>query len=320
MLGYNGGMTTMLLPMLATSGTPADVSGDEWTHEFKWDGVRALVATDGSSVTLRSRLGNDVTEGYPEAHEIAAMLARPALLDGELVALDERGAPSFSLLQSRMHLRDPGRVRVAATRIPVRLFLFDVLMLDGKWLLDLPYTRRRDHLEDLGLGTDAISVPPRTKDLPSCLQTAADRGLEGVVSKRDTSPYRPGERSRDWRKLRLVTEQEFVVVGYRPGKGRRSDGIGALLVGYWDDHRLRLAGAVGSGLTEREIEALLEVLVPVETAVVDDPRGEADAIWVAPQTVVQVRFREWTPEGRLRQPTYRGRRSDLDPSQVRREP
>lgn len=313
-------MTIRLLPMLATPGTPADVSGDEWTHEFKWDGVRALVATDGSSVTLRSRLGNDVTEGYPEAHEIAAMLARPALLDGELVVLDERGAPSFSLLQSRMHLRDPGRVRVAAARIPVHLFLFDVLMLDGQWLLDVPYAGRRDRLEDLGLATDAIAVPPRTKDLRGCLQAAADRGLEGVVSKRDASPYRPGERSRDWRKLRLVSEQEFVVVGYRPGQGRRHDGIGALLVGYWDDDRLRLAGAVGSGLTEREIETLLELLEPVEAPAVDDPRGEADVVWVAPQTVVQVRFREWTPEGRLRQPAYRGRRDDIDPSQVRREP
>jgi bifunctional non-homologous end joining protein LigD len=309
-----------LLPMLATPGTPADVAGDAWTHEFKWDGVRALVATDGNSVTLRSRLGNDVTEGYPEAHEIAALLARPALLDGELVALDEHGAPSFSLLQSRMHLRDPGRVRVAAVRIPVRLFLFDVLMLDGQWLLDLPYTQRREQLEDLDLGSDSVSVPPRTKDLAGCLRAASDRGLEGVVSKRDASPYRPGERSRDWRKLRLVTEQEFVVVGYRSGQGSRSEGIGALLVGYWDDGRLRLAGAVGSGLTGREIEALLAVLDPVDVPAVDDPRGETDVVWVAPRTVVQVRFREWTPEGRLRQPTYRGRRSDIDPTQVRRDP
>lgn len=310
---------TTLLPMLATPGTPADVAGADWTHEFKWDGVRALVATDGIEVTLRSRRGNDVTVAYPETWVVAELLGRPALLDGEVVAMDDAGVPSFSLLQSRMHVRDPSRVRVAATRTPVRLFVFDLLMLDGGWLLDRPYLERRDRLEELPLVAGPITVPPRTKDLSACLQAASDRGLEGVVSKRDASVYRPGERSRDWRKLRLVTEQEFVVVGYRPGRGNRSERIGALLVGYWEGGELRLAGAVGSGLTQREIEALTEVLEPADSPWVVDEAGEAGVVWVEPTTVVQVRFREWTPDGRLRQPTYRGRRTDVDPAAVRRE-
>lgn len=310
---------TKLLPMLATAGTPAEVTGPGWSHEFKWDGVRALVATDGRAVTLRSRLGNDVTAAYPEVAEVGVLLGRPALLDGEVVALDDAGAPSFSLLQSRMHVRDPGRVRLVAGQTPVRLFVFDLLMLDGDWLLDEPYIERREALEGLALDGATVSTPPRTTDLGACLQAAADRGLEGVVSKRDTSPYRPGTRSRDWRKLRLVTEQEFLVVGYRPGKGSRTQRIGAVLVGYHHDGRLRLAGAVGSGLTGPEIDALLELLEPVDTPPVADTMGERDVVWVAPTTVVQVRFREWTPDGRLRQPTYRGRRGDVDPTTITRD-
>jgi len=305
--------------MLASAGTPGEVGGPEWSHEFKWDGVRALVATDGRSVTVRSRLGNDVTSAYPEVQDVAGLVGRPALLDGEIVAFDD-DAPSFSLLQSRMHLRDPGRITMVAARIPVRLFLFDLLMLDGDWLLDEPYTLRRERLEDLAAGGASVVTPPRTKDLPACLQAAADRGLEGVVSKRDTSMYRPGTRTRDWRKLRLVTEQEFVVVGYRPGRGNRTERIGALLVGFNDDDGLHLAGAVGSGLTSREIDHLADTLAPVAAAPVVDTMGERDVVWVEPTAVVQVRFREWTPDGRLRQPTYRGRRSDVDPARVRREP
>jgi bifunctional non-homologous end joining protein LigD len=317
-VGYNASMSR-LLPMLASAGTPSEVAGPEWTHEFKWDGVRALVATDGASVTMRSRLGNDVTAAYPELHGVAEQLGRPALLDGEIVAFDDEGVPSFSVLQSRMHLRDPGRIRMIAATTPVKLLVFDVLMLDGDWLLEAPYTRRRDQLEGLALDDTFLATPPRTKDLAACLQAAADRGLEGVVSKRDTSIYRPGTRSKDWRKLRLVTEQEFVVVGYRRGKGGRAGGLGAVLVGYVGDDGWHLAGAVGSGLTAREIEELTAILEPVSEPPVVDGAGERDVVWVAPTTVVQVRFREWTPDGRLRQPTYRGRRSDVDPATVRRD-
>jgi bifunctional non-homologous end joining protein LigD len=200
------------------------------------------------------------------------------------------------------------------------LLLFDLLMLDGDWLLDEPYTLRRDRLEDLAIGGSSVATPPRTKDLAACLQAASDRSLEGVVSKRDTSTYRPGTRTKDWRKLRLVTEQEFVVVGYRPGRGNSSERIGALLVGFNDHEGLHLAGAVGSGLTARETDQLAVTLSPIDAAPVVDTKGERDVVWVQPTTVVQVRFREWTPDGRLRQPTYRGRRSDVDPAMVRREP
>lgn len=321
-------MTSLrLLPMLATPGTPADVAGDAWVHEFKWDGVRALVVSDGQRVQLRSRQGNDVTGGYPELAALAEVLPPGTVVDGEVVALDEHGAPSFPLLQRRMHLREPARVRLVAQQVPVRLVVFDVLVDRGVPVLAEPWSDRRARVEALGLDGPAWDTPPVGAELGGALEVAAARGLEGVVSKRRASPYRPGERSPDWRKLRLLREQELVVGGVRRGQGRRAGAFGALLVGTWDpdapaDTPLRYAGAVGTGFTDREVERLGAVLDALATPVspfLDAPR-EPDATWVHPEVVVQVRFREWTPDGRLRQPSYRGQRGDRDPETVRREP
>ncbi len=312
--------------MLATPGTPDEVAGADWVHEFKWDGVRALLASDGDRVQVRSRAGNDVTAGYPELAALADHVPAGTVVDGELVAFGSDGAPSFPLLQRRMHLRDPGRVAVVSQSVPVVLMAFDLLADRGTWVIDEPWTERRARLTALDLAGPGWATSPTADEVEDTLHAARERGLEGVVSKRRDSRYRPGERSADWRKLHLVHEQELVVGGMRRGQGHRTGTFGALLVGTWDDtldpaQPLRFAGGVGSGFSDRETRRLADLLARLVTDQPPfvDPPDDPGAIWVRPELVVQVRYREWTPGGRLRQPTYRGQRTDKDPTTVRRE-
>lgn len=309
-----------LRPMLAVAVPPASVATAH-AYEFKWDGVRALVHTAGGSTVVRARSGAEVTHRYPELWPLADRLDREAVLDGEIVALDAEGRPSFERLQTRMHLAGAASVAAAAARTPVALLVFDVLALDGDLLLDRPYEARREVLAGLGLADAAWQVPPAGDDLATMLRIAGERGLEGVVAKRLGSPYRPGERSRDWGKLALRRRQEVVVGGWRPGRGSWAGSIGSLLVGVHDDHgRLRYAGAVGSGLRDRDLRDLAALLVEVDASPFADPVPHRDARFVRPDVIVDVRFREWTADGRLRQPVYLGRRDDLAAADVRREP
>lgn len=309
-----------LRPMLAVPGKEADVRHG-FRYEFKWDGVRALVAvTADGGLQLRSRNGVDITARYPELAGLPAAIGRPAVLDGEIVAFDAQGRPSFAELQARMHLADPARAARAAAAKPVALLLFDLLSLDGDDRLAWPQQQRRAALVALPIAPDGPwSVPPDTDDLDAALTIATDRGLEGVVAKRVDAPYRPGVRSKAWVKLRLARRQEVVVGGWRPGKGHRSGRIGSLLVGVQDGAGLHYAGGVGSGLTEKEIAALEAALTPRRDSPFHNPVEHRDAQFVQPQVVVDVRFTEWTPDGRLRHPVYLGRRSDKDPAEVVRE-
>ena len=309
-----------LRPMLAVPGTEADVRHG-FGYEFKWDGVRALVGvTPDGGLQLRSRNGIDITSRYPELAGLATAIGRPAVLDGEIVAFDAAGRPSFSALQPRMHLADPSRAARAAATNPVALLLFDLLSLDGDDRLSWPQHQRRAALADLSIAPGGPwSVPPDTDDLDAALAIAEDRGLEGVVAKRIDAPYRPGVRSKAWIKLRLARRQEVVVGGWRPGKGHRSGRIGSLLVGVHDDTGLRYAGGVGSGLTEGEIAALEATLTRRRDSPFVNPVDHRDAQFVEPEVVIDVRFSEWTPDGRLRHPVYLGRRSDKYPAEVVRE-
>jgi bifunctional non-homologous end joining protein LigD len=310
-----------LRPMLAVAGAAGDV-GPDHRYEFKWDGVRALVFVDGDGrLDLRSRRGTAVATRYPELAGIAEAAGRPVVLDGEIVALDAEGRPSFAALQPRMHLADAGRAAAAAARAPVALLLFDLLALDGEPWFHRPLEERRDGLVDLELGGGRWSVPPAADDLDTALAIASERGLEGVVAKRRGSPYRPGVRSRDWLKLRLRRQQEVVVGGWRPGRGSLAGSIGSLLVGVNDaEGHLRYAGGVGSGLRSSVTAQLAKTLAARAASPFVDDVSHADARFVEPEVVVQVAFTEWTPEGRLRHPVFLGVRDDIDPTTVIREP
>ncbi len=305
-----------LEPMLARAGDRGAVA-EGFGYEFKWDGVRVLVDVTGGEVTPWSRRGRDLTVTYPELQDLTHV--GDAVVDGEVVALED-GRPSFARIQQRMNLSDPARVRAVARRVPVALLAFDLLRADGRSLLGQPWERRREALAGLVTTGPTIQVPPAHDDLDAALAIAADLGLEGVVAKRRGSTYQPGRRSPDWRKLRLVRRQELVVGGWRPGRDGWAGRIGSLLVGYHDPAgRLVYAGAVGSGLTGRLQARLEEELTrrpdpPFAGAVPHD-----DAVFVEPTHVVEVRFREWTPDGVLRQPSLLGLRDDKDPAAVVRE-
>ena len=310
-----------LRPMLATPGQPPEAPG--WAFEFKWDGVRAVVAASGERLRITSRLGNDVTAGYPELSQIGLGAGHSVLLDGELVTLDSTGRPDFGLLQQRMHVRTPSEQLQA--RAPVMLYVFDVLHLDGQWLILQPYDVRRAALADLGLGQlDRVNVPPSVTDVSGSqmLQIARAHGLEGIVAKRRTSRYEPGRRSPAWIKTALLNTQEVVIGGWSPGQGRRARTLGALLLGAHDNQgRLRYLGQVGTGFTETMLAELVRQLRPLHRP--DSPFDEPvpreharDARWVQPRLVGEVVYRTVTPEGRLRHAAWRGLRPDRDPDEV----
>lgn len=317
--------TARLRPMLATSGRPEEVTGG-FLHEIKWDGARVLAFLDGGGgATLRSRSGADVTVSYPELGDLASRVDGPTVLDGEVVVLDERGAASFSRLQPRLQLRDPTRVRQAATTSPVVYVVFDVLVCAGRSVLDEAVEDRRAMLEGLGLHGGRIQVPPAGDDVTKLLEIASARGDEGVVSKRLGSRYRPGARSSDWIKLPFAHRRDVVIGAWRPEGGGRSGArassrVGAVVVGAYDeDGALRELGAVGSGLAGRAGEDLRGRLEPSETSPFSTALAARDARFVRPTLVGTVRYRGLTGEGRLRQPVWLGLRDDIAPGDVRLE-
>ncbi|MEV6982784.1 non-homologous end-joining DNA ligase [Sphaerisporangium sp. NPDC051017] len=314
-------------PMLAQVGPlPAPDVDQAWGHEMKWDGVRALAYVQNGALTLISRNGKDVTTAYPELYALAgAVGGRDVVLDGEIVAFDEAGRPSFSALQPRMHQRDPARVRHLVRAVPVTYMLFDVLHVGDEPVIALPYVERRALLEDIVTPGARWQVPAWFRDDGAhALSLSRRLGMEGVVSKRLLSPYRPGRRSPEWTKVKNFRAQEVVIGGWTPGKGRRSTTIGSLLLGVNEGDRLVYAGNVGTGFTEEALRELLAILAPLarDTSPFADemPREQArDARWVEPVLVGEVQYAEWTPDRRLRHPSWRGLRDDKAPERVIRE-
>jgi bifunctional non-homologous end joining protein LigD len=295
--------------MLATAGPLP--SGPDWAYEFKWDGVRVLATIERGTLRLRARSGADVTAAYPELAPLGAVLDH-AVLDGEIVALDEAGRPSFTVLAERMHVREAGRAaRLAAVR-PVTYMIFDLLALDGLDVTGRSYADRRAALEDLDLSAVRWLVPPRFDDGDATLAAADEYALEGVVAKRLAAPYRPGTRSPDWVKYKREHTADLVVGGWR--RGVRT--IGALLVGTArPDGRLDFRGRVGGGISaakERDLLAALRPLVVRASPFAEElPREDSrDAVWVAPQVVVEVRYGQVTPDHRLRFPRLERLRTD----------
>lgn len=311
-------------PMLAVAGSmPGDPGG--WSFEVKWDGMRAVVHASATGVTVHSRTLRDVTPLWPELAALPAALdGSSVVLDGELIAPDHRGRPSFERLQPRMQA-STGTATEAAAAQPAVYMVFDVLWHDGVDLCPLPHSQRRERLVRLGLDDLGWRTPPQlaTDDTVALEASVRGLGLEGVVAKRPTAPYRPGMRSPDWRKVKFLLAQEFVVGGWLEGTGGRAGAIGSLVLGVHDaGGGLVYAGRVGTGFTDAERGRLAAALAPLETgtspfAVTAPPGGGLH--WVRPEVVVDVAFTEWTSGGVLRQPAYRGRRLDKIPGEVVRE-
>jgi bifunctional non-homologous end joining protein LigD len=318
----------IIKPMLATAGElPAGRDEARWAFEMKWDGVRAIAYVDparpaAQRLRLLTRNDREVAATYPDLRGLVeAVGGHRVVLDGEIVAFDRAGRPSFGQLQARMHVQRPARELLE--RVPVTYLVFDVLHLDGRSLLAATYDERRAALLDLDVSGDCVATPPAFEgDGASAKAASLAQGLEGVLAKRRSSTYEPGRRTREWVKVKNLRTQEVVVVGWRPGEGRRSGQFGSLLLGVHDDAgRFVYAGHVGTGFTERVLDDLVRRLAPLarKTSPLDDevPRAEArDANWVSPQLVGEVRFSEWTQDGRLRHPVWRGLRPDKSADEV----
>jgi len=306
-------MPEQLKPMLARAGSlPVRDAG--WAFEVKWDGVRALAYSEPGRLRLESRNGNDITASYPELRPLnRALSSHHAILDGEIVAFDEHGRPSFGRLQSRMHVSSDSAARRRSKEVPVAYVIFDLLWLDGHPLLALPYGERRARLAELGLEGPAWRTPEHVVGNGAAMLEASLRnGLEGVVAKKLDSLYEPGRRSPCWLKVKNVRREDVVVGGWVPGAGKRTDRIGALLVGVEQEGALRYAGRVGTGFTEAELDRLSEVLQrradsPFDAGTAKPPRG---SVFVEPTRVAEVEFTEWTSDGMLRHPSYKGLREE----------
>ena len=301
-------------PMLATLADRVP-GGDEWSYEVKWDGYRAIAYVAGGDAVLKSRRGNDLTGRFATvARALERAVRTPdCVLDGEVCALDEQGRSSFSVMQQGSG--------------PLVYYVFDVLESDGEQVLELPLTERRERLAGLlDLRDGVVRLSEAFADGEALFEAAREQGLEGVVAKKRTSRYQPGRRTREWLKVKAHEEQEFLVAGYTRGKGRRAATLGSLVLAVLEGGELRYVGNVGTGFTEEEIDRLLGLLRPLERDT--PPFAEAptmpkvrrgDVVWVEPELVAQVEFAEWTHDGHLRAPVYKGLREDKDPEDVRRD-
>lgn len=303
--------------MLATKGEHVP-TGAEWVHEVKWDGVRILLDVTGGVARAHSRNGNVVTPAWPELTQLPDV-AGGLLLDGEMIALNDRGTPDFRVLQHRMHVRNQAEVAKLVGRIPATFMVFDLLRLEGRDITDRPLTERRELLESLDLGGSPWQVPASYDDGPMLHRATRDQGLEGIVSKRRASRYVMDRRTKDWLKFAHRHRGSFVVGGWRPQVGT-TNRLAALLVGERTPQGLMYRGRVGSGIagaTSRLLQGLLEPH-HTDASPFDDevPRVDAEGTtWVEPVVVVDIDTHGLGYE-RLRQPSFRGVRTDLNPEDL----
>jgi bifunctional non-homologous end joining protein LigD len=316
--------------MKATTGPLP--SGPDWAYELKLDGMRLLVEVATTGVRAWSSNGREATATFPEVAALGPALAPlECLLDGEVVAFDSGGRPSFERLQHRMHIGSAAEAAHRAAEVPIELVVFDLLRLGDRDTSPMPWHNRRHLLDQLADQLPAgVSVATVFDDGERLLEACEARGLEGVIAKRRDTAYVPGTRSRHWVKVKVRRHQEVVVGGWAPGEGRRSGVMGSLLVGYYDNEQaaspvFRYAGRVGSGLTDHELGRLAALLAPLASDVCPfepppPPLVAREAHWVRPEVVVEVEFGHWTDENRLRHPVYLGQRIDTEPTAVIREP
>ena len=323
---YFEAMPEHVKPMLAMAGVlPSKDAG--WAYEFKWDGVRALVYVDGGRVRAFTRNDKSLLSTFPELRDIGLHLgSRSAILDGEIVALDKDNRPNFSTLSKRLHVTSKSEIEKLRSSIPASFFAFDLLFLEGRSIVELAYDERRAALESLKLQGETFATPPSITTTPGSkvLAIARERGLEGVVIKRRRSRYSPGSRSGDWIKVKNFFTQEVVIGGWTEGKGERDGSLGALLMGIPSDTGLDYVGKVGTGFTVATRKELLARLRPLarKSSPFSAPLGRSEtalAHFVRPTLVGEVQFAEWTNDGNLRQPSWRGLRRDKTAKEVVRE-
>ena len=315
-------MPDRLKPMLARSGKlPRDEKN--YGFEVKWDGIRTVLFSDHGHISLQGRNFTDFTPRYPEVREFSrAQGARRLILDGEIVAFDDEGRPSFERLQSRMHLASDSAVKRRMRDTPVTYIVFDLLYLDGRLTLPLAYEDRRALLEELGLEGPAWRTPAYHRGEGSALLEATrQHGIEGVLAKRLDSTYEPGRRASGWIKVKNVALQDVVIGGWTSGEGGRTGRIGALAVGVVEDGKLVYAGKVGTGFTQEMLAVLARELEPLrrDTSPFEGRQPPKGTAFVEPKLVAAVEFREWTRSGTLRAPSFKGLRPDKDPQESTRE-
>ena len=311
-------MPRELAPMLAESAAALE-SDPQWRYEPKLDGYRVIAYVRGSDVALKSRRGLDLTAFFPElTEELAAQAVEQMVVDGEIVALDAAGRPSFNALQNRAQLKTPAEIAAARRDSPVVLVCFDLLHFAGLNLRGAPYLARRRYLTQCLLPSAHLQLVHCSDNGPELYNVAVGHGFEGVVAKRGDSTYQPGKRSRAWLKIKAAQSAEFVIGGFTRGKGAR-DPLGALLLGYFEGKALRYAGHVGSGLDDEVIARLIERTATLKRE--DSPFAEEVPLhrpttWLSPKLVAEVTFSEWTPAGALRAPVFVRLRDDIEPAAV----
>jgi bifunctional non-homologous end joining protein LigD len=313
-------------PMLATLGSVSDVdeSDTDWAFEMKWDGIRAIATVSHGTASFVTRNGIDVTATYPDLSVLADRVHGDAVLDGEIVALNKQGRPDFGRLQHRMNLTRSVDVERAVRNVPVHYMVFDILEAGGRSLVGSTYDERRALLVDTVTSAGRIQVPQAFEgNVDAAISSSLKLGLEGIVAKKRDSSYSAGTRSRAWMKIKHHRTQEVVVGGWRPGNGRRASTVGSLLLGIPSSGGLRYVGRVGTGFGDNDLEQITTTLVALErktTPFADVPNADAsDAHWVTPTLVGEVEFAEWTSADRLRQPSWRGWRTDKTADDVVRE-
>jgi bifunctional non-homologous end joining protein LigD len=314
-------MPASIQPMAATL-VAAPPAGADWLFEIKWDGVRAIAFIDEEEVRLQSRNGLRCERQYPELAAIPhSLAARQAVLDGEIAVLDSSGVARFHLIQPRIANADPNAVAHLTRSTPVVYFVFDLLYLDGYDLRDAPLAERRKALESIVTPGPLLRISEAfAGDGAGMLEAARAHNLEGIVAKRGSSVYEP-RRSREWLKIKLHGEQEFVIGGFTAPRGGR-DRFGALVLGVYDDGALRWAGNVGTGFDRKlleDVHARLQPLVIEQPPFAERPTPSRGITWVKPELVCEVKFSDWTQDGRLRAPVFLGLRTDVNPRGVLRE-
>jgi bifunctional non-homologous end joining protein LigD len=313
-------MPTTLAPMLAMTGE-SPRSNPQWLFEPKLDGYRALAFIEGTAVRLQSRRGLDLTAFFPEiVADLAAQAVDRMVLDGEIVALDADGRPSFNALQNRAQLKDPKEIANAERSTPAVLVCFDLLHFAGVNLRGAPYSERRRYLAQCLLTSPRIQLVHVDDDAERLYAAAVQSGYEGIMAKRRDGTYQPGRRTASWLKVKPVRSAEFVVGGFTQGKGAREP-LGALLLGYWDRGQLRYAGHAGSGLDTTALEELARrtrELIRKTSPFAEKPPIHRPTTWIEPRLVAEINFAEWTPAGLLRAPVFLRLRDDVPASEVRR--